>query len=127
MTDQQHTIEDLLARLERERLAADRLYNAALTAVDHALQAPPVLPDAPRPYDPSRPVGQQAVVNAPVVAGDSLVQLTGYGPSQSNYTLFDIEYDLQGTTPPPEVDYPEVAIVWNDTPAYTKWQIAFIV
>ena len=54
MTDQQQTIEDLLARLERERLAADRVYNAALTAVDHALQAPPVLPDAPRPYDPSR-------------------------------------------------------------------------
>ena len=54
MTDQLQTIEDLLARLERERLAADRLYNAALTAVDHALQTPPALPDAPRPYDPSR-------------------------------------------------------------------------
>src|SRR6185503_8583159 len=30
-------IEDLLARLERERLEADRLYNEALTAVDHAI------------------------------------------------------------------------------------------
>lgn len=53
MADEQ-TIEDLLARLERERLDADRLYNDALTAVDQALQLVPVLPEAPRPYDASR-------------------------------------------------------------------------
>ncbi|MFN7917008.1 MAG: methyltransferase domain-containing protein [Vicinamibacterales bacterium] len=53
MTDQQ-TVEDLLARLERERLDADRLYNAALTALDRALQPAPSLPRPPRPYDPSR-------------------------------------------------------------------------
>ncbi len=53
MTDDQ-TIEDLLARLERERAAADRLYNDALTAVDHALQSVPVLPAAPPEYDTSR-------------------------------------------------------------------------
>ena len=56
MTDQQteQTIEDLLARLERERLEADRLYNDALTAVDRALQTMPGLPAAPAPYDASR-------------------------------------------------------------------------
>jgi SAM-dependent methyltransferase len=53
VSDQQ-TIEDLLARLERERLQADRLYNDALTAVDHAIQAAPTLPDSLPPYDPSR-------------------------------------------------------------------------
>ena len=47
-------IEDLLARLERERLDADRRYNDALTAVDRALQAVPALPAAPEPYDASR-------------------------------------------------------------------------
>jgi SAM-dependent methyltransferase len=47
-------LEDLLARLERERLEADRLYNAALTAVDRAVQKPPDLPEAPRPYDDGR-------------------------------------------------------------------------
>lgn len=53
MTDQQ-TVEDLLARLERERLDADRLYNAALTALDLALQSTPSLPALPRIYDASR-------------------------------------------------------------------------
>jgi O-antigen chain-terminating methyltransferase len=37
------SIEDLLARLERERLDADRRYNDALTAVDRALQPVPQL------------------------------------------------------------------------------------
>ncbi len=53
MTDQQ-TVEDLLARLERERLEADRLYNAALTALDSALPTAPALPRVPRAYDASR-------------------------------------------------------------------------
>jgi O-antigen chain-terminating methyltransferase len=47
-------LEDLGERLERERLAADRLYNDALTAVDRAIQTGATLPAAPRPYDPSR-------------------------------------------------------------------------
>ncbi len=55
MTDQQPPpIEDLLARLDRERLDADRLYNDALTALDHALQTVPSLPQVPPPYDASR-------------------------------------------------------------------------
>jgi SAM-dependent methyltransferase len=44
-------LEDLLTRLERERLAADRLYNDALTAVDRAIQQPPDLPAPPSAYD----------------------------------------------------------------------------
>jgi 2-polyprenyl-3-methyl-5-hydroxy-6-metoxy-1,4-benzoquinol methylase len=44
-------LEDLLARLERERAAADRAYNDALTAVDRAIGAPAALPDAPPPPD----------------------------------------------------------------------------
>lgn len=54
MTEPPQTIEDLLARLERERLEADRAYNQALTVVDHALRTMPQLPAAPPPYDPSR-------------------------------------------------------------------------
>lgn len=49
-----HTLDDLLTRLERERLDADRRYNDALTAVDHALQSVPALPARPAPYDSSR-------------------------------------------------------------------------
>jgi uncharacterized coiled-coil protein SlyX len=48
------SIEDLVARLERERLDADRLYNEALTAVDRALQSAPTLPDAPAAFDETR-------------------------------------------------------------------------
>jgi 2-polyprenyl-3-methyl-5-hydroxy-6-metoxy-1,4-benzoquinol methylase len=48
------SVEDLVARLERERLEADRLYNDALTAVDRAIQTLPALPDAPPPFDQSR-------------------------------------------------------------------------
>jgi SAM-dependent methyltransferase len=54
LSDDQPPIDDLLARLERERLDADRRYNAALTAVDEALRAVPSLPAAPPPYDASR-------------------------------------------------------------------------
>jgi SAM-dependent methyltransferase len=41
------TLTDLVTRLERERLEADRQYNDALTALDHALPAPVDLPAAP--------------------------------------------------------------------------------
>jgi SAM-dependent methyltransferase len=53
------TLEDLLARLERERVEADRLYNDALTAVDRAIQRPPSLPSPPPAYD----TGQLETVN----------------------------------------------------------------
>src|SRR4051794_23516062 len=49
-----HTIDDLIARLERERAAADRAYNDALTAVDRAIQTIPPLPARPAGYDASR-------------------------------------------------------------------------
>ena len=44
-------VEDLVARLERERLEADRRYNQALTALDAAIQSGPRLPQPPAPYD----------------------------------------------------------------------------
>ncbi|MCM3881413.1 MAG: class I SAM-dependent methyltransferase [Vicinamibacterales bacterium] len=44
-------IEDLAARLEREREEVDRRYNAALTAVDRAIQSLPRFPDPPAAYD----------------------------------------------------------------------------
>ena len=39
-----HLPEDLFARLERERLDADRRYNDALTEVDRAIRMAPLLP-----------------------------------------------------------------------------------
>jgi 2-polyprenyl-3-methyl-5-hydroxy-6-metoxy-1,4-benzoquinol methylase len=47
-------LDDLIARLERERQAADRIYNEALTALDRAASTPPVLPAAPAAADRSR-------------------------------------------------------------------------
>jgi SAM-dependent methyltransferase len=47
-------LDDLLGRLERERLHADRMYNDALTRVDAAIQTAPNLPDQPRRYDEER-------------------------------------------------------------------------
>jgi SAM-dependent methyltransferase len=49
-------LKPLLDRLERERLAADRLYNEALTAVDRAsvLADATLPPAAPPPYDDSQ-------------------------------------------------------------------------
>ena len=52
-------LDDLISRLERERLAADRIYNDALTALDRAVSPPPGLPAAARPADRS----QLAAVN----------------------------------------------------------------
>ena len=49
-----HLPEDLFARLERERLDADRLYNDALTDLDRAIRVAPALPEAPRPFDEAR-------------------------------------------------------------------------
>src|SRR6185436_1602112 len=50
----QPSVEDLVARLERERSEADRLYNEALTAVDRAIQALPRLPEPPAAYDAAK-------------------------------------------------------------------------
>lgn len=47
-------LEDLVERLERERQAADRLYNEALTAVDRALSPAPMVPRPPQAVDSSR-------------------------------------------------------------------------
>jgi O-antigen chain-terminating methyltransferase len=47
-------LEDLLTRLERARVEADRLYNDALTAVDRAIQRPRALPAPPAQYDEHR-------------------------------------------------------------------------
>ena len=47
-------LEDLVDRLERARLDADRLYNDALTAVDRAVQRAPELPIPPSRYDDER-------------------------------------------------------------------------
>ncbi len=47
----EESLEDLLRRLEREREDADRLYGAALTALDRSLQVSPELPPTPAPYD----------------------------------------------------------------------------
>jgi 2-polyprenyl-3-methyl-5-hydroxy-6-metoxy-1,4-benzoquinol methylase len=47
-------LDDLIARLERERLAADRIYNDALTALDRAISPPSALPPAPPGADRSR-------------------------------------------------------------------------
>ncbi|HUL74524.1 MAG TPA: methyltransferase domain-containing protein [Vicinamibacterales bacterium] len=44
-------LEDLLARLERERQAADAAYNEALSALDRALEPRVDLPHPPPPYD----------------------------------------------------------------------------
>jgi 2-polyprenyl-3-methyl-5-hydroxy-6-metoxy-1,4-benzoquinol methylase len=46
-------LDDLIARLERERLAADRIYNDALTALDRALAPAAALPPAPSAADRS--------------------------------------------------------------------------
>lgn len=51
MAETEQSVEDLVARLERERQQADRRYNDALTALDRAIQQLPGLPAAPAPYE----------------------------------------------------------------------------
>jgi 2-polyprenyl-3-methyl-5-hydroxy-6-metoxy-1,4-benzoquinol methylase len=47
----EQSVEDLIARLERERAEADRLYNERLSALDGVIQSLPRLPPAPAGYD----------------------------------------------------------------------------
>ncbi len=47
-------LEDVLARLERERQDADRAYNDALTVLDRAIAGASALPDPPAAFDDSR-------------------------------------------------------------------------
>jgi O-antigen chain-terminating methyltransferase len=47
-------LDDLSARGARQRLAADRIYNDALTALDRAATTPPVLPAIPAAADRTR-------------------------------------------------------------------------
>jgi SAM-dependent methyltransferase len=51
------SVEDLVARLERERQEADRRYNDALSAVDRAIHTLPNLPEPPGAYDPGALAG----------------------------------------------------------------------
>jgi 2-polyprenyl-3-methyl-5-hydroxy-6-metoxy-1,4-benzoquinol methylase len=48
------SLQQRLERLERERLDADQRYNAALTALDRSIGAPPDLPHPPPAYDTTR-------------------------------------------------------------------------
>ena len=52
--EREPTIADLFERLERERQAADRQYNDALTALDRALQAGPSFLPPPVFHDSSQ-------------------------------------------------------------------------
>jgi len=53
MATREDAFQDLFARLDRERDAADRAYNAALTAVDRAFATAPELPPPRSTIDPS--------------------------------------------------------------------------
>lgn len=50
----EESLAELLQRLEHERLAEDRRYNDALTALDAAVPATPAPPPPPAPYDDSQ-------------------------------------------------------------------------
>ncbi len=51
MDETHEELQELLARLDRERAEADRQYGDALTALDRSLQRLPPMPDAPPDYD----------------------------------------------------------------------------
>jgi 2-polyprenyl-3-methyl-5-hydroxy-6-metoxy-1,4-benzoquinol methylase len=92
-------LDDLIARLERERQAADRIYNNALTALDRAASTPSALPAAPAAIDRTR----LATINdrthilpagAPVIDRSVKGRLTGFiwrlvGPSLQRQAEFN--------------------------------------
>ena len=72
-------LDDLIARLERERLAADRIYNDALTALDRALAPAAALPPAPSARRPRAARGDQRALADPAgrIASPSMRSLKG--------------------------------------------------
>jgi SAM-dependent methyltransferase len=62
---------EIVARLEREREDADRVYNQALTDVDRALATSAALPPAPPPFDDTRLADLNRVWD--ILPGGSLV------------------------------------------------------
>jgi SAM-dependent methyltransferase len=66
------TLTDLVTRLERERLDADRRYNDALTALDRALPPAVGLPAAPAAVDDRQTLEiDREMAQAPAVAADA--------------------------------------------------------
>ena len=92
-------LDDLIARLERERLAADRIYNDALTALDRAISAPAMLPPGPPAADRSRlaAVNERAQIlppGSPSIDGSLKGRLAGFiwrliGPSLQKQAEFN--------------------------------------
>jgi 2-polyprenyl-3-methyl-5-hydroxy-6-metoxy-1,4-benzoquinol methylase len=92
-------LDDLIARLERERLAADRIYNNALTALDRAASTPPVLPSTPAAADRTRLAtvndrSQILPAGAPAIDRSLKGRLTGFiwrlvGPSLQRQAEFN--------------------------------------
>lgn len=81
--DRGEALQDLLARLERERDDADRTYNDALTALDRSVAPPGAMPDPPPPYDPSKLAAVNAAWNilpagAPAAGGSLKGRLRGF-------------------------------------------------
>lgn len=69
------TLTDLVARLERERLEADRRYNEALTALDQALPGTVELPAAPSLVDdrPLSEAGRELEPGPSPIAGQGIL------------------------------------------------------
>jgi 2-polyprenyl-3-methyl-5-hydroxy-6-metoxy-1,4-benzoquinol methylase len=92
-------LDDLVARLERERLAADRIYNDALTALDRAISPATVLPPGPATADRSQlaAINNQAQIlpqGSPSVEGSLKGRLAGFiwrliGPSLQRQAEFN--------------------------------------
>ena len=92
-------LDDLIARLERERLAADRIYNDALTALDRAISPPAVLPPGTAAADRSQLAainGQAQILpqGSPSVEGGLRGRLAGFiwrliGPSLQKQAEFN--------------------------------------
>jgi SAM-dependent methyltransferase len=73
-------LESTLRRLRQDREQADRTYNEALTALDHALRPPPDVPAAPPEYDEHQisPLNEAwNILPAPPAIGGLKGRLTG--------------------------------------------------
>jgi SAM-dependent methyltransferase len=80
--DHDTSLVDLFERLERERQAADRDYNDALTALDRAFQQAPTLPPAPLFSDRAQVeqlnAGWRIAVEHPPAGGSLVRRLRGF-------------------------------------------------